>query len=218
MKSSKYENTLDIRHLPMDIGRLVCNIFKLGYRTKKLDARGNKYKEKIRGGAVMVSNHIGMMDPIALITAFLYRRVFFFASEVVLGSDRKITGTLMRGMGCIKIDRNIADVEAIRTGCEIVKNGRIMAIFAQGEIQKSGNFETFKGGGVLLAIKAKAPIIPVYISQRKHWWERKIVVVGDPFVPSERCQKKFPSMADIDSLTAELLTEMKNLKAICENA
>lgn len=198
----------------MDLGRLVCNIFKIGYRTKKLDARGNKYKGKIRGGAVMVSNHIGMMDPIALITTFLYRRIFFFASEVVLGKDRRITGALMRGMGCIKIDRNIADVEAIRTGCEIVKNGRIMAIFAQGEIQKSGNFESFKAGGVLLAIKAKAPIIPVYIAQRKHWWERKVVVVGDPFIPAERCEKKFPSMTDIDKLTADLLEEMKNLKRI----
>ena len=216
MRSSKYGKAFDIRHFPMDLGRLVCNIFKLAYRPKRLDARGERYKGRIRGGAVMVSNHIAMLDPLALISTFLYRRVFFYASEVVMG--RGISSALMRGMGCIKIDRNIADVEAIRTGCEIVKGGHILAIFAQGQIQRSGNFETFKAGGVLLAVKAGAPIIPVYLSQRKHWWERKIVVIGDPFDCKARCQKKFPSMQDIDKLTEELLSEMKSLKAICESA
>ena len=79
MKGSKYGRLLDIRHFPMDLGRLVCNVFKIGYRTKRLDKNGNKYKGRLRGGAVIVSNHIAMLDPIALITTFLYRRVFFFA-------------------------------------------------------------------------------------------------------------------------------------------
>ncbi len=216
MKTSKYGKVFDIRHFPMDMGRFVCNIFRLWFRPKKLDAKGNKYKGKIKSGAVMISNHIAMLDPVALISAFLYRRIFFFASEVVMG--RGLSSALMRGMGCIKIDRNIADMEAIRTGCEIVKKGHILAIFAQGQIQRSGNFETFKAGGVLLAIKAGVPIIPVYISQKQHWWERKIIVVGDSFDCKARCQKKFPSMQDIDALTADLLSEMKNLKAVCEKA
>ena len=131
---------------------------------------------------------------------------------------RGLSSTLMRGMGCIKIDRNIADMEAIRTGCEIVKGGHILAIFAQGQIQRSGDFETFKAGGVLLAVRAGVPIIPVYISQRKSFLERKIIVVGDSFDCKARCQKKFPSMQDIDKLTAELLEEMKKLKAVCEAA
>lgn len=216
MKTSKYGKLFDIRHLPMDFGRLVCNIFKIGYRTKKLDRNGNKYKKKLRGGAVIVSNHIAMLDPIALITTFLYRRVFFFASEVVMG--RGITSALMRGMGCIKIDRTIADVEAMRTASDIVKGGHLLAIFAQGQIQRSGNFETFKAGAVLLAVRAGVPIIPVYLSQREHWWQRKVVVIGDSFDPKEKCQKKFPSMQDIDAMTDELLSEMKALKSVCEAA
>lgn len=216
MKTSKYGKLFDIRHLPMDFGRLVCNIFKIGYRTRKLDRNGNKYKKRLNGGAVIVSNHVAMLDPLAVITTFLYRRVFFFASEVVMG--RGISSALMRGMGCIKIDRTIADVEAMRTGTEIVKGGHLLAIFAQGQIQRSGNFETFKAGAVLLAVKAGVPIIPVYLSQREHWWQRKVVVIGDSFDPKEKCQKKFPSMQDIDTMTEELLLEMKQLKAVCEKA
>ena len=216
MKTSKYGKLFDIRHFPMDFGRLVCNIFKIGYRTRKLDRNGNKYKKRLHGGAVIVSNHVAMLDPLAVITTFLYRRVFFFASEVVMG--RGISSALMRGMGCIKIDRTIADVEAMRTGTEIVKGGHLLAIFAQGQIQRSGNFETFKAGAVLLAVKAGVPIIPVYLSQREHWWQRKVVVIGDSFDPKEKCQKKFPSMQDIDAMTEELLLEMKQLKAVCEKA
>ena len=216
MKTSKYGKLFDIRHFPMDFGRLVCNIFKIGYRTRKLDRNGNKYKTKLKGGAVIVSNHVAMLDPVAVITTFLYRRVFFFASEVVMG--RGISSALMRGMGCIKIDRTIADVEAMRTGAEIVKGGHLLAIFAQGQIQRSGNFETFKAGAVLLAIRSGVPIIPVYLSQREHWWQRKVVVIGDSFDPKEKCKKKFPSMQDIDAMTEELLSEMKELKAVCEKA
>lgn len=216
MKTSKYGKLFDIRHFPMDFGRLVCNIFKIGYRTRKLDRNGNKYKKRLCGGAVIVSNHVAMLDPLAVITTFLYRRVFFFASEIVMG--RGISSALMRGMGCIKIDRTIADVEAMRTGTEIVKGGHLLAIFAQGQIQRSGNFETFKAGAVLLAVKAGVPIIPVYLSQREHWWQRKVVVIGDSFDPKKKCQKKFPSMQDIDAMTEELLLEMKQLKAVCEKA
>ena len=216
MKTSKYGKLFDIRHFPMDFGRLVCNIFKIGYRTRKLDRNGNKYKKRLHGGAVIVSNHVAMLDPLAVITTFLYRRVFFFASEIVMG--RGISSALMRGMGCIKSDRTIADVEAMRTGTEIVKGGHLLAIFAQGQIQRSGNFETFKAGAVLLAVKAGVPIIPVYLSQREHWWQRKVVVIGDSFDPKEKCQKKFPSMQDIDAMTEELLLEMKQLKDVCEKA
>ena len=106
----------------------------------------------------------------------------------------------------------------MRTGTEIVKGGHLLAIFAQGQIQRSGNFETFKAGAVLLAVKAGVPIIPVYLSQREHWWQRKVVVIGDSFDPKKKCQKKFPSMQDIDAMTEELLLEMKQLKAVCEKA
>ena len=131
---------------------------------------------------------------------------------------RGLSSFLMKGMGCIKIDRNIADVEAMRTGCDIVKGGHLLAIFAQGQIQRSGNFETFKAGAVLLAVKAGVPIVPVYLSQREHWWQRKVVVIGDSFDCRERCKKKFPSMQDIDKLTEDLLLEMKALKDTCEKA
>ena len=102
MKTSKYGKLFDIRHFPMDFGRLVCNIFKIGYRTRKLDRTGNKYKKRLCGGAVIVSNHVAMLDPLAVITTFLYRRVFFFASEMLATaffisakSDAEIVGRML---------------------------------------------------------------------------------------------------------------------------
>lgn len=216
MKTSKYKRLFDLRHLPMDYGRLCCIPFLLGFRHRMVDSEGRPYRGALKGGGIIVSNHVGFWDPIALLTAFLYRRVFFFASEEVMDNNSKLINLLLKGIGCIRIDRTTSDIEAVRTGCEIVEGRKLLCVFAQGHIQKSGDFETFKGGAVLIAVRTKAPIIPVYISQRSHWWQRKTVVVGDSFLCSEHCQKRFPSVKDIDTLTGDLLSQMKKLKSVCD--
>lgn len=200
----------DIKRLPMDIGRIVCLPLFLIFRVKKVTPEGEKYTQKISGRAIIAANHTSFSDPFILGTAFWYRRMFFLVAEVVM--QGKLRSLLLKGMGCIKIERRVADIEAIKRSVNLLKEGRVLSVFPQGGIVHDNSMEQLKSGTVLMAIQSKAPIIPTYICKREHWYCRQTVVVGNTIYPDKLCTKKIPSTADIENITEKLKEEMKLCK------
>lgn len=205
MQTKKRKNIF--RYLPMDLGRVVCAAAPLYYRNRRLHVSGEKFREHIKGGMIIVSNHVDFGDPFVLGTCFWYRRLFFLAAKEVM--DRPIRSTLMKGIGCIRIDREISDIDAIRKSVAVLKEGKCLAVFPQGSLHRSGEIDQIKSGAVLIAMQAGVPILPVYSNKRKHWWQRRKIVIGDPFDCRAYCNKKFPAVADIEHLSALLLEKME---------
>ena len=114
----------DIKRLPMDMARIVCIPLLLIFRMKRIDTNGNKYKEMPSGAAVIASNHTGFLDPFLTGVCFYKRRMYFLASEVVMGP--KFRAFLLRGVGCIKIDRKRFDLAGIKTAVNVLKKMSIL--------------------------------------------------------------------------------------------
>ncbi len=181
---------------------------------KKYNLNKEKYKGKIRRGAIFVCNHNTMLDPFIVSDCFWYRRMFFLAAEAVM--KNKIAAFFLKGIGCIKIDRNISDIEAIKKCVDLLKEGNVLSVFPQGSLQDSHDITAIKGGVILLAIKSGVPIIPMYIKRKSTFTFRQNVVIGDAFYCSDYCTKKFPSMSDIDNLSQKLLEKMAECKEVFE--
>ena len=86
-----------------DFGKITAVIpCLLWYRMKRLYA-SPEAKKKIKGGAILISNHSGNVDPIAIMTAVWYRRHFtpegWKKGEEECGM-RKIKGEIKRGNIC----------------------------------------------------------------------------------------------------------------------
>ena len=64
---------------------------------------------------------------------------------------------------------------------EYVKGGNLLALFPEGHIKRDGVVDDFKGGALLIAYLADAPIIPVYRQKRTSFWRMTRVVYGKPF-------------------------------------
>ena len=206
---SKKPKLFDIRRFPMDLARVVSAPLILGYRMKRLNRNGEKYKGRIKGGAVITANHTSMQDPFLVGVAFWYRRLFFLAAEAVMRN--RVLSFLLKGAGAIKIDRNKADVEAMRRSVAVLKEGRLLAIFPQGRITHEENVQTIKSGAVLIAIQAGVPIIPMYIQPIRHWYDRRTVVIGNALNPADYIKGSFPTARDIDEITKVLSEEMRRL-------
>ena len=196
----------DIRHFPMDLGRVCMAFLPLVYRVRARTPEGEKYRRKIRGGAIIAANHTNFTDPVVLFVTFWYRRVFFLAGELVM--DGTLKSKLMAGMGAIRIDRNIVDMEAIRRCVGLLKEGHILGVFPQGQITKTQEVSNVKHGTVLMALQAGVPIVPMYIEPQQKWYKGRNVVIGDPIDPKEICTKKIPSTADIQNLSDILAAEI----------
>lgn len=204
--SYKKPKLFNIKRFPQDLARLVCVPLLLFLRPKRITPDGEKYKEKLRGGAVLAANHTSFFDPFAVGVAFWYRRIFFFVAEIVM--QGKLRPILLKGVGCIKVERSIADVEAIKKAIGILKEGHPLTVFPQGGIAQGEEVEKLKSGAVLMALQAGVPIIPMHICKRQHWYERLTVVIGKTIYPSQMIAKKIPSTADIEKISQTLMQEM----------
>jgi 1-acyl-sn-glycerol-3-phosphate acyltransferase len=111
-------------------------------------------------------------------------------------------------MGGIRIDRNIADMDAIRTAVTRMKEGHLLTIFPQGQLDKSETVNSIKSGAVLMALQAGVPIYPMHIYPKEKWYRRRVVVIGDPIDPKALCTRKIPSTADIQRISNILMDEM----------
>lgn len=209
-KKKKKEAPRWLRRLAMDMARLVCLPLLLVYRMKRITPSGEKYRGKIRGGAIMAANHTSFSDPFLVGVAVWYRRLFFLAAEIVMKG--KLRSALLRGVGAIRIDRNAADIDAIRKCVGVLKEGKLLCVFPQGGIQGNDGVESVKSGAVLIALQAGVPIIPMYICPKKRWYSRRVVVIGEAIDPKTLIQKKFPTTADIDRIAKLLLEEMARCK------
>lgn len=202
----KKAKLFDIRHFPMDCARLTLMLLPLVYPVRAFTPTGEKYRRILRGGAIIAANHNGFLDPVVLFVTFWYRRFFFLAGELVM--DGTLKSKLMAGCGAIRIDRNIADMEAIRRCVGILKEGHVLGVFPQGQITRTQEVSTLKHGAVLMALQAGVPIIPMYIRPRSKWYQARQVVVGEPIHPGALCTKKIPSTADIQKISDILAAEM----------
>lgn len=202
------------RFLPMDMGRLVCGVLPLCYRTKRINVNGEKIKKHLKGAAVIVSFHTGFSDPFILGNCFWYRRLFFLAAKEVM--KNRFVEALLKGMGCIKIDRNASDIEAIKKSVSVLKDGKLLGVFPEGGIHRAKQSDKIKSGAVLIAMQAGVPIIPVYTEKRKNILKRQLMVIGESFDCRDYCTKRFPSVADMADISEKLLIKMEECKKAYE--
>lgn len=202
------------RFFPIDMSRMVASPCQIAFRMKRYHVSGEPYRRKLRGGAILAANHLSFSDPFLISSCFWYRRVFYLAAEVVMKG--RLRSWLLKGTGCIKIDRNISDLEAIKKSVALLKDGRCLAVFPQGEVVRGESEVSVKSGAVLIALQAGVPIVPMYSLKRKHWYERKRIVIADPIYCGDYVKKKIPSMKDIEAASNALQEAMSRCQAVCE--
>ena len=160
------------------------------------------YKTKNPKGAVLISaNHQSMTDPISVLITFPIRRINSLATDNLF--KQKFLGVFFRWMHCIEVDRSNFNMSSFRTVVERLEQEKAVLIFPEGEINKSEEMLTFKSGLVLMAHRAKAKILPLYIVPRKKWYQRQRIILGS-YVDVYKEVGAMPSMEDLAKVSDEI--------------
>ena len=160
---------------------------------RRISGQGNTPRE---GGLLIVSNHLGLLDPIAIGTR-LPRRLYIFAKAEVFSWP--ILGWLARRADVIPVRRGQSDREAIRRVLEHLQAGHAVLLFPEGTYPKShqprGMIQA-QSGAALLAQRSGAAILPIGITGSDMVWSPRTlpwglfrrwpvaVRVGEPYRPS----------------------------------
>lgn len=199
---------------PMDLARVLFAPLFPFFRIRKRSLDGRKYTKKIRGGAIIAANHTSFADPLIVVATFWYRRQYFLAGEAVMEGKGNLVPLLLKGLGAIEIDRNKADIKAINTSVEKLREGYLLTVFPQGKILREDDVTALKAGAVLMAVKANVPIIPVHIGKREKWYKKRSVVIGNPVDPMDFANGGTLSMAHIKKITNALASQL----SLCKDA
>ena len=130
---------------------------KIYYEDKKSQSR------KIKGGALIVSNHTSLFDYPLIMYTFLARSIRTVASEILYNKG-KLMAWFLNKIGCIKADRDTHDFSFMSTMNKYLKKKQVGLVFPEARLPREGETELleFKPSFVYMALEAHVPIIPVY--------------------------------------------------------
>ncbi|MCR5653282.1 MAG: 1-acyl-sn-glycerol-3-phosphate acyltransferase [Ruminococcus sp.] len=167
-------------------------------------------KKRIRGGAIAIANHNGFFDPIALMAAIWYRRHHFVCLKQFFEGK---SAWWFKQFGCIPIDKDNLDMESFRNIVSHLNSGELVTMFPEGHISDgSDRIDVFKSGVVLMAVRSRKPIVPVYLKPRKHWYNRCVFAIGEAVDVNSLGQKQ--TFSQIDAFAETLRDKEKELEAL----
>jgi 1-acyl-sn-glycerol-3-phosphate acyltransferase len=156
------------------------------------------------GGLVVACNHRSYLDPPILGTWFP-RTIHYMAKQELFKIP--VLGFLIAKVHAFPVDRERADLSAVRRALKILAAGGVVGIFPEGRRNLSGDAEA-KGGAVLLAATAKCPVIPVALLRTQYAMRRLRgshvrIRIGEPIL-LQGSQRK-ATKAEIEQWTGQLV-------------
>ena len=174
------------RHIMPLLSFLRVLVFPVYWILKPFRFYGNR---KVKDGAcIYISNHYSMLDP-AYPAYTTWEGIHFMAKTEVL--KMPLIGFLFRKVKGIAVNRDGSDVRALLDCFKCLKNGEKICIYPEGTRNKTdAELLPFRHGAAAIAIKAKAPIIPIMIYSKPRYFRMAHILVGDPIELTEYYDRK----------------------------
>lgn len=171
---------------------------KIHYEQKSVQSR------KIKGPAIVISNHTEIWDYAAMMFLFPGRVLRCVVAELMYEKNPFLT-FLIRSLGSIRVDRNTADFVFLGKCCEVLKKGGVIEFYPESRIQRGDLQELlpFKPSIAYLALESGVPIIPVYTDGNYFGKGRNHIIIGKP--------------VDAFQLYDDNLSDKENIAAITEH-
>lgn len=174
----------------------ICFRTKIHYEDKRVQGR------RIKGAAIIISNHTSVYDFAVLLFTFPFRTLRYLMAEVLF--KRKGLSGLLRWMGGIMVDRGAHDFSFLEKCTEVLEKKGVVGFFPESRLPLKGEERPlpFAPSAAYLALTSGAPIIPVYTDGSYFRKKRAHVIIGKPI--------------NVLSLVDNALSEKENIEKINE--
>ena len=152
---------------------VIIPVFKLFFRVR-ITGRENIP----HGETVVCANHTSFLDPFFAVMLFDKADLPVFMGKIELFRI-PVIGALLRKIEAIPVDRGSTSMSTLRDAINHLKAGRKVVIFPEGtRVSGEADIAGAKTGAAMIACRAGATMLPVFISGKKRLFGRVDVIVG----------------------------------------
>ena len=153
---------------------------KIYYEDKKHTSR------KIKGGALIVSNHTSVYDYPLVMYTFFSRVIHTLVAEVIYQKS-SFMSKLMEDLGAIRVDRDSYNFNFMYKMIEVLNDNKVGLVFPESRLptekDEPGQLLEFKPSYIYTALQCGVPIIPVYTNGvygklKKEKKDRARIIIG----------------------------------------
>ena len=150
------------------------------FRTKVYYEDKAAQSRRIKGGAIIISNHTSVWDYAEYLFAFFFRTLRAQMAEVLF--EKKPLGLFLKMMGGIRVNRGANDFACVTKSEKILEKGGVVLIFPESRLPLKGEERPlpFKPGAAYLALLSGTPVVPVFTNGKYFAKKRARVIIGKP--------------------------------------
>jgi 1-acyl-sn-glycerol-3-phosphate acyltransferase len=115
-----------------------------------------------RGPVILAPNHLSDADPTIMVAAML-RRGWYMAKKEIW-DDFPLVGKFIERIQAFPVDTSKNDRGALQFALDLLARGEAVVIFPEGHCSRDGELQELEAGAIMLALRAKVPIVPVGIA------------------------------------------------------
>jgi len=179
MAEKKLEPVTEKRSILYEVGRRLVTVF---FHTLMPVRFHNRERLQQAPPYLMIANHRHALDPVVMAMGVKHEQIVFLGKKE-LGKN-SVARYFLTKLHCILVDRHNMDMEAMRACMKAVKLKKILLIFPEGTRHHEGQMEHIENGTSLIALRAKVPIVPIYIDRELKFFRVTNLYVGEP-IPCE---------------------------------
>lgn len=167
--------------------------------------------KKVKGGAVIISNHVHSLDSVLSGLVAFPKKVIFTSMRT--NFDLPVAGLLVRALGAVPTPEGLTENRVFFNELsKKTRSGRFVHFFPEGElIQGDTELREFKRGAFKMAVDSSVPILPIRITFKDHKKKkdkkRMVVNVGKPIMPDFTLNTKMA----INKLRDQTIESMQQL-------
>lgn len=176
-----------------------------------------------RGGVILASNHLSVIDSVIL-PLVIDRRIYFLAkSDYFTGKGLKNWAVkhFLLGTGMLPIDRSggKASEASLNTGLAVVARGEVLGIYPEGTRSPDGKLYRGRTGVARMILEGHVPVVPVAMVDTE-----KVMPIGSKFPKVRRIGLVFGEPLDFSrfegmegdrfilrSITDEIMYELSRI-------
>lgn len=193
------------------------------YRKKVYTLNNDKSLRKIKGSALIISNHTSVFDYPLMMFTFLGRTIRTLVAEVMYKKHKLLNKVLVR-VGAIKVDRGVYDFSFMNKMIDCLNKGQVGLIYPESRVPREDerdHFLEFKPSYVYVALESGAPIIPIYTNGiygrlKKKYKSHAKVVIGQKIYANELYNNDLSEKENITYINNYVKGKIEELKNYLE--